>query len=54
MATAPPMQPMVHPSRKFWWSRHTSLYGNFLNLEVPRIMILYAPGKTVVIDGVHR
>jgi len=54
MATASSIQPIVHPSRKFWESRHTSLYGDFLNLEVSRIMVLDTPGKMAVIDSGHR
>jgi hypothetical protein len=54
MATTPPMRLVVHPSRKFWSSRHTSLYEDSLNLEASRIMVLYAPGKRVVMDGDHR
>jgi hypothetical protein len=52
--TNPPRWPGIHPSRKFWWSRHTSVYRNSLNLETSGRIVLYTPGKRVVIDGNHR
>jgi hypothetical protein len=45
---------VVHPSGRFWYSRHTSLYRDSLNLEPSRMMALYAPEKMVVIDDDHR
>jgi hypothetical protein len=41
----------VHPSGRFWESRHTSLYRDSLNLRGSGMIVLYAPEKTVVIDG---
>ena len=43
----------VHPSGRFWESRHTSLYRDSLNLRGSGMIVLCVPGKTVVIDGDH-
>jgi hypothetical protein len=44
---------VVHPSGRFWCSRHTSLYRDSLNLVVRGMMVLYTPVKLVVLDDAH-
>src|ERR1051325_9870259 len=41
---------VVPPSGKFRCSRHTSLYGDSVNLVTRGIMALYTPVKIVVMD----